>query len=731
MFDIFPENGGIGVTPEDCRVWGQATVRSMDWIEERYPHMIGEITPEDPYSLMRWHPLLGEWSLLGRYDSGYDSGIYDFHARVFEVHIDKSMDNPMGHTLVICNDKVLESVPLYETIEVGEDTYDVPRCKYTAARFRKRHGEFFGRGLVDDLISPQNRVNGTDSMAIDVMERMGSPNLLVSEGMALKGPAWFDDYGAGRIMRYAIDPVNPTAKPEPFGGLELPMSFIQQREQSINDMKMLAGPQDIEIGEAPRNITTTGGLQLLGEQAEQKRAPRERALTASYKDLWEHQLLLLNTKRTESDTYSVQDQDGTWEEREFDRTKLCGIKRVKIEKQAFISRSLWQKEATREAMVDQLYAADSPLAKKRLLELRGLPDDVNQNWSRQVDRARQQWVNFADFGVVPSIDRVIDDPAIHFEVLGTLVQGDEGIAMERKYNWSLIVKAIAGWQEALGRLEEQDMAARDFYGGVIHPQQRKEAYEGALETYRQQLQQFQDLRKAQMDAAVAAGKNKQPTGTDGKPAQDESSAQVAQAVAKVTEIQAMQVPPQEPPQPFFLPDAEEDRVRLAWNQQMQLATVPGKDAEGNPAQVPFQIPPPQPSDDPNEDPGALMQELEAFLAFRTVVDAYKRLAEKDFQASALGLTNVQAPGTPMQPTPPPTPGAQPPTLQPARVWDSYGAGPIDVAAIEVAKKLAAVNGVYDIAQIVPCSNGGVQLEWTEQYHGAVLEVEVGVFPKDS
>jgi hypothetical protein len=64
-------------------------------------------------------------------------------------------------------------------------------------------------------------------------------------------------------------------------------------------------------------------------------------------------------------------------------------------------------------------------------------------------------------------------------------------------------------------------------------------------------------------------------------------------------------------------------------------------------------------------------------------------------------------------------------------WDSYGAGPIDVAAIEVAKKLAAVNGVYDIAQIVPCSNGGVQLEWTEQYHGAVLEVEVGVFPKDS
>jgi hypothetical protein len=652
-FDLFPENGGIGVTPLSCRTWGQATVRSLDWVEEHYPNRIGDIYPEDPYELMRWHPLLGEWSLLGRYDSATDSGVYDNHVRVFETYSDKSMENPMGHAMIICCDQVLESVPLYEQVQVGEDTYDIPRAKYTAARFKTRHGEFWGRGLVDDLISPQNRVNGTDSLAIDVMERMGSPNLLVSEGMNLKGPAWFDDYGSGRIMRYAIDPVNPQAQPTVFGGVELPMSFIQQREQAIQDMKMIAGPQDVEIGEAPRNITTTGGLQLLGESAEQKRAPRERSLTTAYQVIWEHQLLLLNGKRTEPDTYKAREEDGTWEEREFDRSKLCGVKEVKIEKQAFISRSLWQKEATREAMMDQLYTVDSPLAKKRLLELRGLPDDVNQNWSRQVDRARQQWINFADFGIVPSIDRTLDDPAIHFEVLGTLLQGDEGTHMEQTYGWPAIVRAISGWEAALGQMEVKDLAARAFYGQVIPEPNRPAAYQQAIQQYQVNLQQYQARQQAFEAAVTAAGKGHKAQGPDGKPVADETSAQVAQSIVKVAEFNAMQPPPQPPPEPAFLPEPEEARVMLAWEQQMALAG--------------FQMPPPQVSSAPEEDPGEAQQRQQAFLAFRAVIDAYKRLAEKASQAAALGLQTVAAPGTPVQAIQPPTPGAQPPTAASPRL----------------------------------------------------------------
>jgi len=188
---------------------------------------------------------------------------------------------------------------------------------------------------------------------------------------------------------------------------------------------------------------------------------------------------------------------------------------------------------------------------------------------------------------------------------------------------------------------------------VIHPQMREKAFQQAMAEYQIQINQFQTMQKAQMDAAIAGGKAGKKLEGSEKPAQDESSAQVAQAIARVTEVQAMQQAPQPPPQPFFLPDAEEDRVMYAWNQQMQL--------------VGFQLAPPQPSDDPNEDPGALQQQQQAFLAFRSVVDAYGRLAEKSEQAAMLGLSNVKAPGTPAQTAPPPTPGAQPPTLQAAKV----------------------------------------------------------------
>ena len=47
-FDLFPQNSGVDVTPDTCKVWGQASVRSMDWLEEHYPDKANEVMPDDP-----------------------------------------------------------------------------------------------------------------------------------------------------------------------------------------------------------------------------------------------------------------------------------------------------------------------------------------------------------------------------------------------------------------------------------------------------------------------------------------------------------------------------------------------------------------------------------------------------------------------------------------------------------------------------------------------------------
>src|SRR5215831_14651684 len=137
--------------------------------------------------------------------------------------------------------------------------------------------------------------------------------------MELAGPEWNQQYGTGKIMKYQTDPLNPAGKPEVFGAMLMPSGVYEERDRIIQDMKQVAGPQDIEVGEAPRNISTTSGLQLLGEAAERKRAPRERAITEMFEDAWSHQLRLIWTPRSEMDEYAVKTVEGQWEERQYDR----------------------------------------------------------------------------------------------------------------------------------------------------------------------------------------------------------------------------------------------------------------------------------------------------------------------------------------------------------------------------------------------------------------------------
>lgn len=419
-FDLFIANSGIGITPGNCPIWGRAVIRSLDWIQERYPDVVDEIQPDSPSELMRWHPILGDWTYLGNYNSTLDSNIYSDHAMVYEVAVEPNARFPAGQYLVMAGEKVLEVGPLYVQVDKGAR---VPKVKFAACRYVSRAGEFWGQSLVDFLISPQNRINGMDAQIIESRERLGSPHILLREGLNMKGPFFVEEWGVGKFIYYEPDPMAPQYEPQIFGNEGMNAVVYEERDRLLADMKTIAGPQDVEIGEAPRNITTTSGLQILGEQSDRRRSSRERSLISMYETIWQHQLELLWAFRTEgdTDTYEVETAHGGWEERQFDGTMIAGQTKVKIEKQSYIDRSLYQKEAAREAQADKLYRLDSFLAVKRLLELRGLPTDVNENLNYQVDDARRQWVDFKDNSVIPVIDKTIDDPLIHFEALSTLL----------------------------------------------------------------------------------------------------------------------------------------------------------------------------------------------------------------------------------------------------------------------------------------------------------------------
>lgn len=621
-FEYFPQNAGIFYNTSNVKLHGICKVRSLDWVEEHYPEYADQIEPEDPVELMAEHPILGEWDLVGRFDTGYDTGLLDNHVRVYEMIHEPTYRFPKGRYVVVIGKRqsvVVKNDDLIREVSDAEGTASVPEVCIAAAVWKHREGEFWGKSLVDDLISPQNRVNGIDAQVIEARERMGSPNLMVPEDADLQGPESRVGYGGAKVFRYQLSALNPNAKPEVFGSVLMPSGVYQERQAVLQDMTKIIGPADIEIGEAPRNVTTTSGLQILGEQAERRRGTREREITSAIQKIWEHQLALLWTLRVDTDYYEAQTPDGTWEMKQYSRQHIKGQTKVIVEKQAYIDRSIIMREAAREAMVDGLYTIDSPLAKKRLLELRGLPTDVNEDTTLQIDHAKRVWADFVDEGKIPVIDVSIDNPAIRFQVLGTMLLQDEGKRIAEAALWPAVLPLIAGWEEDLMQLDQLDAKIRAQYGGEPPKEEAEMTFAKLTAAYQQAQEGQAMMQKQQEQIALQSGQPPQP------------------------------LPPLEPPlPPNFVPRQFEGRIFMVWQSLIEKhgGLADALVEESKKTMKPVE---------------AIMQEVDKFLRFRSVVEAYRLLgAPAPAPGTLPGPPGAAAgggvpPGGPTEPQAPPQP----------------------------------------------------------------------------
>ncbi len=618
-FEMYPENGGVNVYPHNFRMLGVKTIRNLEWIFERWPQLEGKLQPEDSYELMRDHPILGEWQFAGNYSSEYDSGIFDYHARMYEIiHEPGGKRYPEGARIVMVGDQVAEVQPLYRKTKLQLDPRGIappveaesPIVSVAVARFKMRMSEFFGRGLPDSLISPQNRINGMDAQGIDLVDRWGSPNVWVPDGMEITGPEWLPTYGSGKFIRYRIDPTRPEQFPREFGGNANLEPMLRLRETATADLKELGGPAALEMGEAPKNISTTSGLQLLGEAAERRRGPHERALVEAYQKTWRTILQMLAVFRVEDEEYQEEIKEDVYEKKMFNRMQIHLQTNVIIEKQGYVDKSLYLREATREAMADMLYDTSSQAAKKKILEYRGLPTDVNEGENRQVALADEQFINFTDRGIVPIVDDALDNAKIRFQVLGTHLLSSQGRALDEQFRWPEVLERISGYETELYKQEEDEKAVIEFYGGRRDPKDPAvaEYYAQQVVTWTKQMAAWQKLQEAPPLEAIVPGAAPPPP----------------------TE------PPMKPPPPVFLPALRQRRIEAIWQNKLKW----------NPIQM-----------QPEIIPG-----FQAYLQFRAAVDTY-RLNDRD-QLLAMAppaqppgqgtTTNPVVPGVdrPMIPNPP-------------------------------------------------------------------------------
>jgi len=614
LFCVYPENGAVGVSYDTWRIMGSCTPRSLDWIADRQPGWASQLRPDNQTSLLRRNPLLGEFSAFGWYNSAADNTIYQDHALYYELIHLPGYRFPKGAIVRSCGQlvEVSELMWDYEDKDTGF-TLSVPRAMYSCGVWAERPGEFFGHSMFDRGRSIQNRINGGDSQVIDIHERMANPHIMAATDMNTAGPEWWAGRYSGKILRYERSPLAAEDKPMVFGGVSAPSGLFQEGRQRREDARFVLGPAEIEIGGSPKNVTTTSGLQLQSENAEQRRSPREESMDFISKSVWEHYLKMEQGFRVDDTSYEVEDkkQVGQWRTEVYNRVHLWGRLRLEIEKTAFVSKSIYDREATREAQADGLYIVTKPKDRKRLLELRGLPADVNEDDNLQVDAAESKWACFLKEGKIPTLDPTLDNPAIHFDVLSTRLLCDDGRRLATLAGWEGILPKLTDWPLLLQQRQQLDAIARQAYGQWSTEEEMLQMYAQAMAAFPQQQAEYQQAVE-QYDLEA--------------PTRDPLAPPPPPPIA-----------PTQPVQPIVLPRPLDKQILTVWKEMLERSapTVP----------TDFKVP--QELMAKGIDPARAYQEvLDTFLRFRAVVEAYRLMAG--------GL--VQSPG---MPAPAPTGQPQP------------------------------------------------------------------------
>jgi len=627
MHEFFPENAGVGLDPDEARLWNCMTVRPLEWIALRYPEIADKVEAEDAQLLMRLNPLYAEPGLAaGTTAYGYTTSpgidVYANHARVIETFIAPQPHIEgleMGGWFIRVGDEIVRR-PLCEEVEGEEDkVHVVPRVKFHFARFKRVPKNFWGRTFVDDLVPIQRRLNEIDAMAVDLRER-GKPNMWTPSGTEISSR---DDLeGSLVVIEYDSALTGWTPRDGLFPGGPLSGNeYLQERQNCFTDAQLVGAPQDIEIGQAPGSVKTTSGLMLLSEEAAAKRGMRERSLAEMYEGAFKHLLQLNHVFRKDEVSYEVFTEAGIYERRSYKGTDLLANVNIKMDARAGYDQTLYNKEAAGEALQLGLYKLDSPAAIDRLLDLMKLPKDVNEEQHLQIIRAEMAWSDFLDNEKIPVVDETMHDAAAWYAVLGKRWMTDKAYILQSEASWEEVLPRIAGWQETLMQMELQDQQLRQIYGAFPR-EQWGQIYSQGMQLHQQAVQAQQAAQAAQQ-----AQFNDQSA--------DPQMGDIAAAPPPPE-----QIPPfPKPPVDGFLPNSKDRRIYVVWRRMMPDLEEGILAAEAAKAKGVRMTPELQ-----------KMWNIDRLLQMRAVIEAYRMIAIES-------MAPAPAPGAPGEGPPPEAPPA--------------------------------------------------------------------------
>lgn len=175
-------------------------------------------------------------------------------AVVKEYYEKPSADHPKGRMVVVAN-----GVCLY----AGDSPCEGPDAgdwhPYSDFRWELVPGRYWPKGPLDAICELQKRLNSIDATIILTRKTMAIPQKLVPKGSGIAPGSWTGR--PGQQIDFNADAGLPATIPA--AGVDA--SVFKEREQVIEEMKMLSGAMDILTGDRPPGVNAASALSLLYE----------------------------------------------------------------------------------------------------------------------------------------------------------------------------------------------------------------------------------------------------------------------------------------------------------------------------------------------------------------------------------------------------------------------------------------------------------------------------------
>lgn len=396
--------------PLNCTAWNELPYiirmrwRDKHWFEANHPELIDKITweksPTDR-SLQIFKSLAltndvgvgTQYAYLGTAGAHTVDGVTEY-----ELWVKPTKDYPKGLVMRVLGDQAPILLNLPEEGIPGPfpftDIEGNPLFPFVHAQYEHFGGRLYGRSALSPLIQKQDQLNQLDSLIQLIVQRMANPVWIVPEGAGIEHFTG----EPGLVIKWNPLAVSGQGKPDRIGGMEVPGTLYELREQILNDIEQLSGTFDVIKGQKPTGVEAFSALQLLVERSQSRFTSVFQARGEMYRGWFSLAIELERQFGPQQRTFSIVAPNRGFTFRHFENAQLQGQISVMVEDGSTMPKTaLGKRAAIEQANQMGLINAQDPDQKYALLENFGLSDMVpslnfHVQAALQIQDQFEQWV---------------------------------------------------------------------------------------------------------------------------------------------------------------------------------------------------------------------------------------------------------------------------------------------------------------------------------------------------